>query len=432
MAPVFLCEHAMPSKRSPLRRLQVVDEHRFFPAYVVWELTLRCDQPCAHCGSRAGKARDVELSREEALDVVQQLRDMGALEVVLIGGEAYLHDAFIDVIAALKAAGIRPTMTTGGQGITAELAAQMKAAGLYSVSVSVDGLEAEHNAIRLAKGSHEGALRALRLLRAAGIPTSANTNVNRVNVAVLEDLYDALKAEGIKAWQVQVTIPLGRAADRPQMLLQPYDLLDVVPRVAALKERGFKDGILVMPGNNLGYFGPEEGLLRSALEGGSDHWQSCQAGRRVMGIESDGAVKGCPSLQTAHYVGGNLKERSLDDIWANAPQMAFTRGRDTESLWGFCAECPYAEVCLGGCTFSAHAVLGRPGNNPYCHYRALEMKRRGLRERLVPAQAASGLPFDNGTFDVVVEGIDANEDAAPVVTLRQLTKVSRRPLNVLA
>ena len=35
--------------------------------YVVWELTLRCDQPCTHCGSRAGTARPDELSTPEAL-----------------------------------------------------------------------------------------------------------------------------------------------------------------------------------------------------------------------------------------------------------------------------------------------------------------------------------------------------------------------------
>ena len=122
-----------------VRRVPVV-EGEYFPAYVVWELTLRCDQPCAHCGSRAGARRPSELDTGEALGVVQQLAEMRAREVVLIGGEAYLHDGFLEIIRALKSAGIRPTMTTGGRGITPDLAAKMKEAGLRSVSVSVDGL----------------------------------------------------------------------------------------------------------------------------------------------------------------------------------------------------------------------------------------------------------------------------------------------------
>src|SRR3954465_11560344 len=119
--------------------------HAFHPAYVVWELTLRCDQPCTHCGSRAGDARADELSTEKGLGVVTMLATKGAKEVVLIGGEAYLHPGFLRIIAALKAAGVRPVMTTGGRGITPTLANEMASAGLAAASVSIDGLEPTHD-----------------------------------------------------------------------------------------------------------------------------------------------------------------------------------------------------------------------------------------------------------------------------------------------
>jgi len=390
------------------RRLEVApDDHH--PAYVVWELTLRCDQPCRHCGSRAGAARPSELTTAEALDVVGQLAELRAREVVLIGGEAYLHDGFLAIVAALRKAGIRPTMTTGGMGISAELARAMAGAGLHSVSVSVDGLEEAHDRIRKAKGSFGRAIQAIDHLRGAGLLVAANTNVNRVNLADLEALFELLEGRGIVAWQVQITAALGRAADRPQMLLQPYDLLELLPRVAELKRRAFAAGITLMPGNNLGYFGPEEALLRSISEGGADHWQGCQAGKLVLRVESDGAVKGCPSLQTQAYVGGNLRSQRLDAIWTGAPELGFARRRTVDDLWGFCRECPFAEVCMGGCTFTAHALFGRPGNNPYCHFRARTLRERGLRERLVAGKAAPGTPFDHGLFELVVEPFDTPE-----------------------
>lgn len=401
--------------RQVARRLTVL-EGDHFPAYVVWELTLRCDHACAHCGSRAGGARDDELTTEKALAVVDELAAMRTKEVVLIGGEAYLHPGFLDVVRALKACGIRASMTTGGKGIDEDLARAMKAAGVHGVSVSVDGLEREHNLIRQSKHSYTGALSAMRHLKAAGILIAANTNINRVNAPVLEPLYEILVAEGIVAWQVQITVPLGRAADRPQMLLQPYDLLDVVPRIAALKARALDRGVVMMPGNNLGYFGPEEALLRSphdARKDGAekDHWRGCQAGKRVMGIESDGGIKGCPSLQPA-YVGGSVRDRSLKDLWENTAPLAFNRARTVDDLWGFCATCPFAEVCLGGCTFTAHALFGRPGNNPYCHYRARSLAAQGRRERLVPAEAAPGVPFDHGLFTLVDEPLDASKEGS--------------------
>lgn len=393
-----------------VRRLDVLQDN-LFPAYVVWELTLRCDQPCTHCGSRAGRARNAELSTAEALRVVDQLRDLRAREVVLIGGEAYLHDGFLDIVRALKKAGIKPTMTTGGRGITAELARAMAGAGIALVSVSVDGLAPSHDAIRRAPGSHASALAALGHLKSAGIKIAANTHVNRVNRGDLEALADLLVAQGIAAWQVQITVPLGRAADRPAMLLQPWDLVDLVPRVAALKERLAARGVSVMPGNNLGYFGPEEALLRSP-PGKSDHFAGCQAGKFVMGIESNGGVKGCPSLQPV-YVGGNVRERDLKDIWKTSPELAFTRARTTAELWGFCRTCPFADPCMAGCSFTAHALFGRPGNNPYCHYRARTLAARGVRERLVRVRAAEGVPFDHALFEIVLEPIDAPDAVAP-------------------
>jgi len=388
------------------RRLPVVND-ALFPAYVVWELTLACDHACRHCGSRAIQARDGELTTTEALEVVEQLAEMGAREVVLIGGEAYLHDGFLTIIRALAAAGITPTMTTGGLGVDDALAREMAQAGIRRVSVSVDGLGATHDRIRARKNSFESAMGALRALKNAGLYASANTHVNRVNQGDLEGLYLILRDAGVRSWQVQLTVPLGRAADRPNFILQPYELMEVVPRIAALKRRGLREGLLIMPGNNLGYFGPEEGLLRSQKPDDRDCFRGCQAGRFVLGIESHGDVKGCPSLQSDAYVGGNLRESPLQTIWDQSPRLAFARQRTTADLWGYCAQCPFAETCMGGCSFTAHALFGRPGNNPYCHYRARALAKEGLRERLVQTVSAPGVPFDHGRFELVVEASDS-------------------------
>ncbi len=394
-----------------MRRLDVVAE-RHHPAYVVWELTLRCDHACTHCGSRAAVAREDELTTAEAVRVVDELAALGAREVVLIGGEAYLHPGFLEVVAALGRAGIKPTMTTGGKGITAELARQMAEAGLRLASVSIDGLRETHDRMRASRGSFDRATAALGHLRAAGIRIAANTNLNRLNRADLEPLYEHLRAQGIVAWQVQLTAPLGRAADRPELILQPWDLLELVPRIAALKQRGYADGVRLMPGNNLGYFGPEEGLLRSASEHGDDYFGGCQAGSFVMGIESDGAIKGCPSLQTHAYAGASVKQAPLAEIWAHDARVGFSRGRGVEGLWGFCRECPFAATCKGGCTFTAHAILGRPGNNPYCHFRARTLASRGRRERLRVVERAPGKPFDHGRFELVEEDLHAPDPGA--------------------
>lgn len=397
------------------RRVDLSTVERYHPAYVVWELTLRCDHACRHCGSRALKPRANELSTSEALQIVKQLAAMGTREVVLIGGEAYLHEGFLSIVAALKAAGITPVMTSGGMGITPERAQAMANAGLQRVSISIDGLEAVHGQIRRRPDSFAQTTRAIQAIQAAGMIASANTHFNRLNLHDLEGLYAHLVTLGVNSWQVQITAALGRAADHPEMLFQPWDLLDFLPRLMALKRQGFRDGLLIMPGNNLGYFGPEEARLRSPLsvEDAQDlpaeHFQGCQAGKFVMGIESQGAVKGCPSLQSKAYVGGNLREQSLAEIWDHSEALAFRRS--PMERWGFCASCPFGSVCQGGCNFTAHALFGKPGNNPYCHFRARSLQKQGLRERLVPRTAAPGQPFDHRLFDLVTEAFDSEDPA---------------------
>lgn len=392
---------------------------------MVWELTLRCDHACRHCGSRAGAPRQDELSTSEALDVVRQLAELGAREVVLIGGEAYLHDGFLEVVAALRAAGVAPTMVSGGLGITAELARDMADAGVELVSVSLDGLEPAHDRLR-APGSFAAATTALAHLRAAGVTTGCNTSVNRLDRADLEGLYEHLLAAGVRAWQLQLTVPMGRAADRPDLLLQPWDLLELMPRIVALKQRGFADGLLVAPGNNLGYFGPEEALLRSMTPDGRDHFCGCLAGQFILGIEADGGVKGCLSLQSRAYVAGNVRETPLRELWQSAPLLGLTRERDVETLWGFCRTCAFAETCMAGCGFTSHALFGRRGNNPYCHFRALSLAKQGQRERLVAGAAARGEPMDHGLFDLVLEPLDAPDPGADRAA-DDLVRIGRRP-----
>jgi radical SAM protein with 4Fe4S-binding SPASM domain len=412
------------SRQAAARRLQVL-QRDFFPAYVVWELTLACDHACRHCGSRAVVAREQELTTAQALSLVTELAELGAREVVLIGGEAYLHDGFLEIVSALRDAGIVPVMTTGGAGITPELARDMIRAGMSRVSVSVDGLQQRHDAMRAKAGSFVQATAALGHLRDAGLDISANTNLNRTNQQDLEGLYEHLHRQGVRSWQIQLTAPLGRAADHPEMLLQPYDLLELLPRIDRLKQRGWREGMLLMPGNNLGFFGPEELRLRSQRPGDGDSFGGCQAGRFVMGIESDGAVKGCPSLPTAAYVGGKVAGgTTVREIWNGSPALHFTRG--AVELWGACASCEYAEVCRGGCNFTAHAFFGRPGNNPYCHYRARKLQARGLRERIVPQQPAPGTPFDHGRFALVEEPFDAPEPPTATYDLVRLRRQRAR------
>jgi radical SAM protein with 4Fe4S-binding SPASM domain len=395
-----LAPSASPAAR---RRLPLADASRAVdraakPVNAVWELTLRCDLACHHCSSRAGRARPNELTTHEALDVVRQMADVGVLEVTLIGGEAYLHDGWADIVLAIRARGMECTMVTGGRGMTRERARTAREAGIMSVSVSVDGLAPTHDSLRALVGSHDAAVRAMENLTAEGVQVSANTQIGRANRRELESIYESVIRTRAHSWQLQITVASGRAADDPSLLLEPYQLVEVMPAVARVTRLAHAADIRIIAGNNLGYYGPFESLLRGHLPLGRKG--SCGAGRFILGIESDGGVKGCPSLPSAAYVGGNVRDDGLRDIWERSEPLRFTRDARAGELWGRCKGCYYAEDCLGGCSWTAHALFGRRGNNPFCHHRALDLLRRGLRERVVRVETPPGTPFDHGVFEI--------------------------------
>jgi radical SAM protein with 4Fe4S-binding SPASM domain len=379
------------------------------PLYCVWEITLKCDLGCRHCGSRAGAKRAVELSTAECLDVVRQLEEVGFREVTLIGGEAYLREDWDQIAAEITRRGMVCTMTTGGRALDAERLKRAEAAGITSISVSVDGLAKTHDMQRGASNSWRDALDSCARIAKSSIRLTTNTQINRMSLPEIPALANMLADVGSKAWQIQLTVPMGRGADRPQLLLQPYDMLDVFPLLAWVKsERLTPNGIRLFPGNNVGYFGPYESMLRYGGQVGA-HWSGCGAGKSCIGIESDGKIKGCPSLPPDVYTGGYTQQDSIGEVILNAPEVNHVRLRTTEDLWGFCKTCYYADVCRAGCTWTSHCTLGRSGNNPFCIHRALTYEEQGLHEHIVQKKSAPGMPFDHGLFDLDLKPVPASE-----------------------
>ena len=116
-------DRVLPFEVSPASaRVALTSRHR--PRNCVWELTLDCNLNCVHCGSSAGRARHAELSTEEALDVVRQLRDLGCELVTLSGGEPLLRPDWFAIARAIADSGMYVNMVPNGLLVDDEVAAK--------------------------------------------------------------------------------------------------------------------------------------------------------------------------------------------------------------------------------------------------------------------------------------------------------------------
>src|SRR5262249_28666589 len=160
-----------------------------------------------------------------------------------------------DLIAAeIARRGMFCSIVSGARQMTDERIERAVAAGVGKISLSIDGLERTHDAIRGSRGSWKAAVSAARRIAKRGIDLSVNPQMNLLTMPELPSVADLLVSVGARSWMVILTAAMGRAADRPSLLLQPYHLLYLFPLLAAIKrERLDPHGIAFFPGNNVGY-----------------------------------------------------------------------------------------------------------------------------------------------------------------------------------
>lgn len=359
--------------------LELLEAQGYCPVVAVWELTLACNMRCRHCGSRAGKDRVEELSLEEMLVIARDLAEMGCQRVTLSGGEPLMRKEWPEIARTLIEGGVKVNMISNGHLFSEEEADRALEVGMNNIAFSIDGLEESHTHVRRVKGNWRKILSNFEICRQKGMTYGAITTIFRTNMNELEEVRQILIDSGVGLWQLQLATPSGNMDDSRDLMIQPEAMFDLIPMLAEMRKR---PGIRIDIGDNIGYYGGYEEDLRCAYgkepqEDEVNFWTGCRAGCQVVGIESNGNVKGCLSLPSAknnvdEFVEGNLRERSLREIWEAPNSFAFNRKFKIEQLEGFCRTCEWAEICRGGCSWGAFAHSGSRNESIYCYHRLLE------------------------------------------------------------
>jgi radical SAM protein with 4Fe4S-binding SPASM domain len=333
----------------------------WFPQVVGLELTLACPHRCLTCGSSAGMARPDELSSSQWLSVIDELGALGTERITLLGGEPLSHPGWQELAARGIAHGMHMEMVTSGFGLDDATVQRMVELPLTSVTVSVDGTEAVHDRLRRNEGSYRRVLGAIRRLDGAAIPVGVTTQVNTQTMPLLEALGEELEAAGVLAWQIQLTLPTGRALET-ELVLGPEQMPTLYTTLRRLHE---KRALSPHFTDSIGWCTPDDVKLRTPKGMPKRAWIGCQAGIRVLGVASNGRVKGCLSMPDRED-DANLRHQPLREIWRDPARFSYNRRFDPASLSGACARCAYGRLCRGGCTAASMAWSGKPNVSRHC------------------------------------------------------------------
>lgn len=317
------------------------------PSCAVWEITLKCNSNCIHCGSKAGKVRHDELSTEEALNLVRDIRDCGYKGVALMGGEPLIRDDWYEIAQEIKKNKLELSIVTNGLNLTDNLQ-ELKRLNTDCVSLSLDGGTAKiHDYLRGMPGAFDNTLNAINCLKAEKLPVSVITSVSKTNLNELDKIKRLLLDRDI-AWQIQIALPIGRFPRELTISREEFYTIALFIAINA-KKYSYKR-LPVIGGHCFGHFS------RFIPNLGIEPWVGCQAGKSVLGIQSNGNIKGCLTLPD-EFIEGNIRTQSLKSIVQNIRLKKI-------QVKGNCANCDVVKLCQGGCLGTALAI--KEFDEPYC------------------------------------------------------------------
>ena len=326
------------------------------PDCCVWEITRACNFRCKHCGVAAGEPRQNELSKEEALSLCDELSEIGSRGLSLLGGEIFLRPDWHDISKRIRDNSMTLSLISNGWVINQELMQKISRLDCKCFTVSLDGSKQIHDEVRR-EGSFERCMNAIDLSIQNGVPTSVITTLTKKNLGELEKLRDILETKDL-AWQIQLATPHGERMEDSDMLTQEQ-FFEAAKFIDKTRKGG---GILVSGAHDFGYY--SDTMDVNCFYG--NEWRGCPAGTGVLGIQSNGNVKGCLSLPD-EFVEGNVRdEGGLEKIWNSGTSFGYNRKFKKENLKGPCKDCEFGEICRGGCTDVSYSSSGEINNNVYC------------------------------------------------------------------
>lgn len=308
--------------------------------YLFLELTSFCNLHCRHCGSGCGGNIGMHIDTNmlfNALETVAEDFDRNSVMICITGGEPMLHPNFRDIVRKTAELGFPWGMTTNGNLIDNDYAAFLKSQRIGSITISVDGLEESHDALRQVKGSWKKAISGIQALQNNGIPVQVTTVIHRENYCELEDIYKLMYRLMVDSWRVINVEPIGRALENRDMLLNKEEFDGLIDFI---REKRYSDKTPMDV-----RFGCSHYLSFNAEREVRDNYFICGSGIMVGSILCNGDIYSCLDIERRpELVQGNISRDRFSDVWYNR----FKEFReDRSNRCDECSRCAEKNFCRG-------------------------------------------------------------------------------------
>ncbi len=352
------------------RTFHVARNYAEHPMLVYWEMTMACPLACRHCRAEAVPTRHPEeLDHEESRALLRQIAGLGEPlpHLILTGGDPLMRPDLYDLIDEANSLGLSVSITpAASQDLTRPVIEQLKAHGIQSLGLSLDGSTPErHEAVRGVPGCFAWTMDAARVAGDLDLPIQVNTLVAEETADDLPAVYDLLKTVKVMRWSLFFLIAVGRgralqevAPERGEDIMNwVYDLAGSAPFAIKTTEAPSYRRIAL---NRM----REEGIAPDVIRRTSVyHGFNIRDGHGIMFVSNTGDIYPAGFLPA---IAGNVRKDSLAETYRAAP--LFKSLHDPNQFKGKCGYCEYRIVC-GGSRARAFAYTGDAlESDPFCPY----------------------------------------------------------------
>lgn len=317
----------------------------FVPMWLLAELTYACPLQCPYCSNplELSASRKNELTTAEWLDVMQQARKLGAVQLGFSGGEPLVRTDLLELITAASELGFYCNLITSAVGLDQEKILQFKQAGLRHIQISFQGSEPESNQFFGGTDSFEHKLTMAKAVINADIALGLNFVLHRHNIDQIDTFLQQAHNIGAEFVELANSQYYGWALHNRDVLMPTRQQVEQGLRVT----NAFK---AEHPDMNVFFVTPD--YFETRPKKCSNGW-----GTTFLTVNPDGEVLPCQSAKVIPDIQfPNVREHSLKNIWQESD--LFTRFRGTDWMQEPCRSCPEKHHDLGGCRCQAFMLTG--------------------------------------------------------------------------
>jgi radical SAM protein with 4Fe4S-binding SPASM domain len=333
------------------------------------EITDRCVLNCIHCSTGASENPDKNkgLNYDEICSVILDFCLCGGSILEISGGEPTLHSSLFEIVDFAKSKNLEVRLYTAGVAwdnkpgpLKEGFLKGLLTLGLDKIIFNLQGPKEIHDFITQKAGSFEAVYESIKRAKKLGFWVGIHFVPMKPNAMKIGEVLEVAKNLSIDEVALLRFVPQGRGkANETELKLTREELWGFLEYVVNLK-KVFQEKPQIRTGCPLDFLG----FIDQTSE-----LCNCKAAISSCSITPAGDVIPCPGFKQLHeFIAGNIREKSLEEIWTTAQVFDDIRKIDYRNL-EICSKCSMLDTCKGRCLAQRARQYGNllKGPDPDCN-----------------------------------------------------------------